>query len=153
MRRLPRINFDMRQELSCRIDTIGARLSFACAFHCALTPVIVVVFPFLAVGGGSDLIHHGIILITIILSLLSSCWGFRRHKEWRLFFLSSLGIGLLALSQLSLVSHHRGNLNTLKSKKGPDDQQQNHPHIKHHHRIEQFVIVLGPELKNQITWL
>ena len=99
---------DTPDEISAlnRVDRIGTYLSFACAIHCALTPLAVALLPFLALKSAShEIIHKGVILVSVILAVGGFCWGVRRHKDWRLLLLIGSGIVLLAFSQFGSYVH------------------------------------------------
>jgi hypothetical protein len=89
-----------------RVDHIGTYLSFACAVHCALTPLAVALLPFLAFESASqEIIHKGVILVSVVLAVGGFCWGVRRHKAWHLLLLVGSGIALLTFSQFGSNAH------------------------------------------------
>jgi len=80
------------------VDRIGASLSFACAIHCAIVPFAATILPLLGVGFLADKrVEHTIILVSIALASVSVCWGFRRHRQRRIFILFGTA-GFLILS-------------------------------------------------------
>lgn len=89
-----------------RLDHVGTYLSFACAIHCALTPLAVALLPFLAFESASqEIIHKCVILVSVILAIGGFCWGVRRHRAWHLLYLVGSGIALLAFSQFGSYAH------------------------------------------------
>jgi hypothetical protein len=86
----------MREKLTLsRIDYLGAYVSLVCAIHCALTPILVVLIPFFALGiSENESVHRTMVVVSVLLGLASFFWGVRRHGVWRLLLLIGSGIGL-----------------------------------------------------------
>lgn len=64
------------------VDKVGATSSFICAIHCALLPLLISVLPLVGLGFLMDeTIERIILFVAIILAVVSSCWGFRVHKN------------------------------------------------------------------------
>ncbi len=83
------------------LDQVGAGLSFACALHCMLTPLVVVTLPlhglsFLA----NEMTEIVLLSLAVILAVGSLCWGFRLHKSSRVFFSLGAAVGLIATGRL-----------------------------------------------------
>lgn len=75
------------------LDRVGMGLSLLCAFHCAVTPVVLVFLPFMA---RYYLVHPNVHLILALLVApvgALAFWGGYRHHRSKLV----LGLGLLGL--------------------------------------------------------
>ena len=68
------------------LDSIGVCLSFGCAIHCMLVPILFTVLPFLGLGFFIDETFEAVMMgITLVIASCSLCWGTRLHKRYRLF--------------------------------------------------------------------
>jgi len=64
------------------LDRVAIGLSGLCAFHCAVTPVAVIVFPVLSACLGSDQIFHSLLIALVVpSSVLALTLGCRRHRN------------------------------------------------------------------------
>lgn len=90
-----------------RVDTVGAGMSLACAVHCMLMPIVVGVLPLI---GLSFLADHDIELVfvslSVLLALLSLCFGYRTHGNARLFTLLAVSAALIVAGFLMIDSAH-----------------------------------------------
>ncbi len=77
-------------------DRFGATVSFLCALHCALLPLVIAVLPMMGLGFLAD---HGfermVVVFAATLALASLLLGFRRHQSLRAFVMLVPGIALL----------------------------------------------------------
>jgi len=81
-------------------DHVGTYLSLVCAVHCILTPIAVTLLPLFAAKALLNESFHEIVMgVSVVLSVLSSAWGYRRHRKWHLFLIVVGGIGFLSLSR------------------------------------------------------
>jgi hypothetical protein len=80
---------------------IGSWLSFTCAVHCLLMPVLISIAPVLILSDGSNTL---ILVISTMLSLASLCWGFKKHT--RVFPILILGLGFLLLNTDCRSKYH-----------------------------------------------
>jgi drug/metabolite transporter (DMT)-like permease len=66
----------------------------------------VALLPFFAFESVShEIVHKGVILVSVILAIGGFCWGVRRHRAWHLLLLVGSGIGLLTFSQFGSHTH------------------------------------------------
>ena len=82
---------------SARLDLVGTCVSLMCALHCLTVPLLVTVLPLAGAGvllGGS--LEILFIVASVVLATVSLCWGFRRHRRWRVFVV--LGAALLMIA-------------------------------------------------------
>jgi hypothetical protein len=85
---------------STRIDLVGTCVSLVCAIHCLTAPFLVTVLPVAGVGvllGGS--LEILFIVASVVLATSSLCWGFRRHRRWRVFVVLGAALTMLAVGR------------------------------------------------------
>jgi MerC mercury resistance protein len=85
---------------STRIDLVGTCVSLVCAVHCLTVPLLVTVLPVAGVGvvlGGSLEILFSV--ASVVLATVSLCWGFRRHRRWRVFVVLGAALTMLAVGR------------------------------------------------------
>jgi hypothetical protein len=85
---------------SARIDLVGACVSLVCAVHCLTVPFLVTVLPLAGMGvllGGS--LEILFIAASIVLATVSLCWGFRRHRRWRVFVVLGAALTMIAVGR------------------------------------------------------
>ena len=85
---------------STRIDLVGTCVSLVCAVHCLTVPLLVTVLPLAGVGvllGGS--LEILFIVASVVLATVSLCWGFRRHRQWRVFVVLGAALTMIALGR------------------------------------------------------
>lgn len=90
--------------LSRQFDRIAVLMSGLCLAHCLLVPVVLVLFPLLAISSGDDRHFHGIMLWVVLpVSVIGLALGFRGHRDLRIVF---AGAGaMLALTFASTWGH------------------------------------------------
>jgi hypothetical protein len=85
---------------STRIDLVGTCVSVVCAVHCLTIPFLVTVLPLAGVGvlvGGS--LEILFIVASVVLATCSLCWGFRRHRRWRVFVVLGAALTMIAVGR------------------------------------------------------
>jgi MerC mercury resistance protein len=85
---------------SVRIDLVGTCVSLVCAVHCLTVPFLVTVLPLAGVGvllGGS--LEILFIVASVVLATVSVCWGFRRHRRWRVFVVLGAALTMIAVGR------------------------------------------------------
>ncbi|MGE9290680.1 MAG: MerC domain-containing protein [Puniceicoccales bacterium] len=91
------------------LDSLAISLSVLCAFHCLLTPILVVFLPILAT---TFWVHHDfhlwMILFVVPTTSIAIFMGCRRHKDKAVFLLSGIGLILLVAVAFYEVFHHSG---------------------------------------------
>jgi MerC mercury resistance protein len=71
-----------------------------CAVHCLTVPFLVTVLPLAGVGvflGGS--LEILFIVASVVLATGSVCWGFRRHRRWRIFIVLGAALTMIAVGR------------------------------------------------------
>ncbi len=87
--------------ISCQLDKVAIALSIACAVHCLMLPVALVVLPALAVSGfGDEHLHQWMLLVVLPASLIALTMGCRNHRRWSVFALTLPGLALLTFAAL-----------------------------------------------------
>ena len=83
------------------LDQVGAGLSFACALHCILTPVVGATLPLLGLSFlASEMTEIVLLSFAMILAIGSLCWGFRLHKSSRVFLPLGAAVGVIVTGRL-----------------------------------------------------
>ena len=82
------------------VDTTGACLSFACAFHCMATPFLVAVLPFIGlsflIGERAEFV---LIIIAAVLATGSLVWGVRYHGSWQVFLILGAAVAFIVIGR------------------------------------------------------
>ncbi len=82
------------------VDNIGACLSFACAVHCMVAPLLITVLPL--IGLGFILGESAELMIVVAASGLavgSLTWGYRHHRKWRVFLILGSALTLILIAR------------------------------------------------------
>jgi len=83
-------------------DKFAIGLSFACVFHCLVTPLLLVALPSIASFlPTNELFHIGMVVAVIPSSLLALTLGCKKHGRKHVFILGTVGITLLVGALLS----------------------------------------------------
>jgi MerC mercury resistance protein len=83
-----------------RIDLLGMYVSLVCALHCLTVPLLVTVLPLAGAGvvlGGS--LEVLFIAASVALATGSLCWGFRRHRRWRVLIVLGAALTMIAVGR------------------------------------------------------
>jgi hypothetical protein len=83
-----------------RIDLVGTCVSLVCAVHCLTVPFLVTVLPLAGAGvllGGS--LEILFIVASVALATGGLCWGFRRHRRWRVFIVLGAALTMIAVGR------------------------------------------------------
>jgi MerC mercury resistance protein len=83
-----------------RIDLVGTCVSLVCALHCLTVPLLVTVLPLAGAGvvlGGS--LEVLFIAASVALATGSLCWGFRRHRRWRVLIVLGAALTMIAVGR------------------------------------------------------
>ncbi|MEM7395415.1 MAG: MerC domain-containing protein [Verrucomicrobiota bacterium] len=112
-------------KLRDRLDICGVALSLICALHCIAMPLLVAVLPML---GLSFFLNHTaekvFAISAVILASGSVCWGYRVHRNPRVFLMLVVSAGLFMSGSFFLPHPHE------KSDVHHDD----HVHVTDHAR-------------------
>ena len=76
-------------------DTAAICLSFLCAIHCLVLPLIFVLWPTIAPSFSDELFHRWMVILVVPVSCFSLVMGLKRHKRY--FALVTACTGLLLL--------------------------------------------------------
>jgi MerC mercury resistance protein len=82
------------------VDLVGTCASLVCALHCLTVPLLVTVLPLAGTGmllGGS--LEVLFIVASVALAIGSLCWGFRRHRRWRVFIVLGAALTMIAVGR------------------------------------------------------
>ncbi|WP_116366969.1 MerC domain-containing protein [Parahaliea mediterranea] len=83
------------------IDRAAIGLSLACAIHCLLLPLAVVMLPALAgTAFGDERFHQWMLLVVIPTSAFALTMGCRRHRNFGVLIPALAGLALLTLAVL-----------------------------------------------------
>ena len=80
-------------------DKLSIGLSLACAIHCLVLPVLLILLPSLAALNIHDESFHLWMVIAVIpTSLYALSLGCKEHKRYQLFYMGIIGLTLLLLA-------------------------------------------------------
>jgi len=83
------------------LDKIGMWASITCAVHCSVLPFIVVLFPIVGVSlFVTETFEWLFLSASLILNLVSLCFGFRKHKSYIAFSYAGMGFSLLVITHM-----------------------------------------------------
>jgi MerC mercury resistance protein len=85
---------------SAHIDLLGTCVSLVCALHCLTLPFLMTVLPLagagVLLGGWLEVLF---IAASVALATGSLCWGFRRHRRWRMFVVLGAALTMIAVGR------------------------------------------------------
>lgn len=88
-------------------DQIGISLSGMCLIHCVLTPLFIMMTPFIGAGfWSSHGLHESIIYLVIPTAVIALAVGCTRHRDFWVGFIGVMGISVLTIAVL--VTHQLG---------------------------------------------
>lgn len=89
----------MRKSTQFFLDRLSISFSVICAFHCAFFPLILAVFPSMAVLPVDDQVFHKM-LVWLVLpsSMMAACLGCLRHKDRKVFIGIGLGLAIFVFT-------------------------------------------------------
>ena len=88
-------------------DKAAIGLSFACALHCLMVPLLLALFPSSALSGlGDERVHLGLLALIIPISVFSLTLGCRLHRNLTVVAVGVTGICILCFS--ALLAHDIG---------------------------------------------
>jgi hypothetical protein len=89
------------------VDQLGATLSLACAVHCALQPLLLVLLPFVGLGFlMNELVETIFLAITLTLAAWAFFSGYAHHHRAGVFGFWALAAGLIASSRMPWLETH-----------------------------------------------
>lgn len=89
------------QHLSLAWDKLGATLSLACALHCALQPLLLLVLPFVGLGFlMNERLETVFLVFSVLLATYSLVSGWRHHGQKRAFPVLMVGVLCIVASRL-----------------------------------------------------
>ncbi len=92
-----------------KLDKIGIYASIICAIHCALLPLIIVFLPTFFVSLFiNDFVEWTFLLITFLIGIVSLCFGYNKHKSYKVFPIISIGFIILLMSKI-LIHNYKHN--------------------------------------------
>jgi len=94
----------MRRATQFFLDRVSIGFSIICAFHCAFFPLMLAVFPSIAVLPVDDQVFHEM-LVWLVLpsSVMAASLGCSRHKDRKV--LIGIGVGLIIFVLTALFGH------------------------------------------------
>lgn len=100
----------MSNKLQTTGDKLAVSLSFICALHCLLFPIIAVFLPAtLALAIGSEVFHLAMIIGVLPISIYSLNLGCKTHKVSRIKHIGYAGLAFLVVALLwESVAHAAG---------------------------------------------
>jgi hypothetical protein len=90
------------QRLS-HLDRAGVCISFGCAVQCLAMPLLITVLPLAGLGlllkGLMEMLFVG---ASMLLAMVSPCWGVRVHRRWGVFLILGAATGLILAGRWSV---------------------------------------------------
>lgn len=88
-------------------DRVGVWASLACALHCALLPVVILLLPTLGLGlvGGLD-VDQVFVVFATLLGVVTLTLGYRRHRDASAWALLLAGLVLVWISTFTSLHTH-----------------------------------------------
>ncbi len=85
--------------ISSRFDSAAILLSGLCVLHCLMVPVVLALFPLVALSLGSETHFHGLALwLALPVSTVGLVLGTCRHRRWRIFVAGAAAMALLTFA-------------------------------------------------------
>ena len=85
-------------------DRVAIGLSAVCILHCLALPLVLVLFPSLAlVSLDDELFHHLMLFAVLPVSVVTLILGYRHHNEKSVFLIGLLGLAVL--TGIAFVDH------------------------------------------------
>ena len=95
---------DMRQ--LGRIDRLGASLSFLCALHCLLQPLLLLALPMVGLGFFLNENLETLFLgVTVVLASFALLMGYRHHRNVLVFPFLGAGIAFIVASRIPTLEN------------------------------------------------
>ena len=89
------------------LDNFGLTISAACAIHCILLPVLLILSPYIELAFiTSHEFHETLMYFILPTSLVAFAMGCRKHKDYRVALLAVTGITILLYATLHHESLH-----------------------------------------------
>ena len=64
------------------IGLLGTYATLACAIHCALMPILVIVFPIVSISlFVTEPVEWLLLILSLFLNLSNLCFGYKKHKN------------------------------------------------------------------------
>lgn len=81
-------------------DKTAIVLSFVCILHCLALPTLLIVLPSISnlIDFENEIIHFGLVLIVVPISLFAIISGYLHHRHTSVFFISTVGIVMLIVA-------------------------------------------------------
>ena len=81
-------------------DKTAIVLSFVCVLHCLALPVLLIALPSIStlINFDNEIIHFGLILAVVPISLFAVISGYIHHRHTSVFFISTIGIIMLIVA-------------------------------------------------------
>ena len=99
-------NHGLAQRAAAKLDTLGASLSFACALHCALQPLLLALLPLLGMGFLLDEKLETVFLgFSILLAGSTVISGWRHHRQPQALPVLGLAAMLIVFSRVPAFEH------------------------------------------------
>ena len=93
-----------------KIDKAGLVASLLCAIHCAILPVLLLIFPIISLSFFvTEMLEFIFLTISLVLGLLSVCFGVKTHKNWNILLYISTGFTFILVGKL-MHNHHSHNI-------------------------------------------
>lgn len=88
-----------------RADRVGTCLSLLCAIHCMATPLLGTTLTLAGIGFlAHDSTERLLLMASVGLAAASLWWGFRLHRQRRVFLILAVALALIAIGGFGVES-------------------------------------------------
>lgn len=92
---------DWAKKFLSSLDLLGSVISTACAIHCLLLPILILILPLLGLAFILEESFEFMLLVSALAIAFSSfLWGHRSHGEIYVFYFLSAALGFFGLGRL-----------------------------------------------------
>lgn len=84
------------------LGLLGTYATLACAIHCALMPILVIVFPIISISlFVTEPVEWLLLILSLFLNLSNLCFGYKKHKSLKALGLLGIGTALFVIGKMA----------------------------------------------------
>ena len=84
------------------VDRVGTKVSFLCAIHCLLTPIVMTLVPLGMIHTRGETLEKGFIGASLALAITSGCWGVQLHHQKRVLWIFGLSLASILIGHTAM---------------------------------------------------
>jgi hypothetical protein len=90
------MNSALASQWLSRLNDVGFCISLGCAVQCLAIPLLITMLPLAGLGLLLEgPVEMGFIGASVLLAMVSLCWGVRVHRRWGVFPILGAAVGLI----------------------------------------------------------